>query len=96
MSVHISNMKFPQSQLAQENKNLIQEVDKLRGQNYFYRSHLKELEIHRQPDLDIRNRLKELDSINRDLNKVNNSVRGGNLDIKGNVRGLAVPEKDQM
>jgi hypothetical protein len=96
MSVHLSNMKFPQSQLAQENKNLIKEVDNLRGQNYFYRSHLKELEIHKQPDLDIRNRLKELDSINRDLNKVNNAVRGGNLDIKGNVRGLAVPEKDQM
>lgn len=72
-----------------ENSNIIKAKEDLVKQNFFYRSHLKELEAHAEADLDIIARLKQLDSQNRHLNEVNNRLRSGNTELESAFRTLA-------
>jgi uncharacterized protein (DUF3084 family) len=72
-----------------ENQNIIKAKQELRNHNYYYRSHLKELEIHNESDLDIQQRLKQLDEENRHLNSINNGLRSGNIELESAFRTLA-------
>ena len=56
--MYLPDVKKQKTSVKQENENLVQEKDRLRNENYYYRSHLKELEVHNKADLDLMQRLK--------------------------------------
>ena len=89
MSMFLPKVDKPQTVEVRENRNILQEKDRLRGQNYYYRSHLSDLEVHKEQGLDILDRLKQLDSENRRLNNINNELRSGNIELKSCLRTLA-------
>ncbi len=89
MSMFLPKPSKPQTVEAKEIKNILHEKDRLRGQNYYYRSHLSDLEAHKEDGLDITQRLKQLDAENRRLNNINNELRSGNIELNSCLRTLA-------
>ena len=89
MTMYLPKVDKHQSYEHVENENIIKEKNRLRGQNYYYRSNLTELDIHKEENLDIMDRLKQLDKDNRSLNKVNNELRSGNMELSSCLRTLA-------
>lgn len=87
--MHLPGVRKPQSAYEVENCNIVKAKEQLLTHNYYYRSHLKELEIHNESDLDIRERLKQLDRENRQLNALNNELQNGNIELESAFRTLA-------
>lgn len=89
MSMYLPDVSKAKSTEQVENVNIAKAKEDLVKQNYYYRSHLKELEAHAEPNLDIIERLKQLDRENRHLNQVNNGLRSGNIELESAFRTLA-------
>lgn len=89
MSMYLPDAHKPKTVTALENENLIREKERLRQENFYYRSHLKELEVHKEPELDLRERLRQLDAENRKLCKINNDLQKGNTEMQTCFRTLA-------
>ena len=89
MSMYLPDVHRQKSQVALENQNISKAKEEIRAKNLYYRSQLNDLEIHQQPNLDIMQRIKELDAENRKINYLNNSLRQGNTEMSSMFRPLA-------